>query len=603
MSKVAVTFGAQDVNLGATLNKINSDLGRMRESTKKVEAQTKMSFAGMAKAGAALAVGIGAVKGAFRMVQGTFDNFKEALDMGGELSDLSARTGETAGNLAVLRRAFENTGAGADKVGPALNKLQRSIVEAGTGNKTAAAAFDRLGLKFDELKYKAPIDQVKAVAAALAALPNDSDRAATAMQIFGRSGGELLPMFMSMSEEIATAKGELGSLPDVMDKNASAFDSISDKLTVVKGKMTEFSAGMLQSLLPALNKIIGAGSELDAAGFGQHIGQRLSEAFEMISSGDVWELFRMHGEKAIMAIQASPAMNSFAALLNTIFDGITAKSGEFDFDTTFEKYKNAGIEANVELADEIDAKLKDIWDKQAERSAEAMRRMKEEMAEIAANSGIMLKDIREAAKETTEIPKWLQRVPKEKKTPKEKDPSGSEEMFAKNHFLTLFGSATSNAARLMQSIVEARAKDRIDPGGRQENRAQRYMEKGQFGAAERAGKRLAKREEDMEIQEYFNADKDGNAQKFGKSVKDLAKEQGIDTFGKTSRELREELLEKARAWKREGKDGEKGAGKDGKKGGGKDDKPADNPLVALVTEIKGLMVKLEQKLPTPALRA
>jgi hypothetical protein len=155
----------------------------------------------------------------------------------------------------------------------------------------------------------------------------------------------------------------------------------------------------------------------------------------------------------------------------------------------------------------------------------------------------------------------------------------------------------------MQSIGEARAKDRIDPGGRQENRAQRYMEKGQFGAAERAGKRLAKREEDMEIQEYFNADKDGNAQKFGKSVKDLAKEQGIDTFGKTSRELREELLEKARAWKREGKDGEKGAGKDGKKGGGKDDKPAENPLVALVTEIKGLMVKLEKKLPTPALRA
>jgi hypothetical protein len=155
----------------------------------------------------------------------------------------------------------------------------------------------------------------------------------------------------------------------------------------------------------------------------------------------------------------------------------------------------------------------------------------------------------------------------------------------------------------MQSIGEARAKDRIDPGGRQENRAQRYMEKGQFGAAERAGKRLAKREEDMEIQEYFNADKDGNAQKFGKSVKDLAKEQGIDTFGKTSRELREELLEKARAWKREGKDGEKGAGKDGKKVGGKDDKPAENPLIKLVTEIKGLMETLEKKLPTPALRA
>jgi hypothetical protein len=159
----------------------------------------------------------------------------------------------------------------------------------------------------------------------------------------------------------------------------------------------------------------------------------------------------------------------------------------------------------------------------------------------------------------------------------------------------------SLAANLMQSIVGARAKDRIDPGGRQEKRAQRYMEKGQFGAAERAGKRLAQREEDMEIQEYFNADKDGNARKFGKSVNDLAKEQGIDTFGKSRRELRQELLDKARAGKGDG--AADPAGKDGKKGGGKDDKPADNPLVTLVTEIKGLMVKLEQKLPTPALRA
>jgi hypothetical protein len=159
----------------------------------------------------------------------------------------------------------------------------------------------------------------------------------------------------------------------------------------------------------------------------------------------------------------------------------------------------------------------------------------------------------------------------------------------------------SLAARLMQSIGEARAKDRIDPGGRQEKRAQDAMSRGDFGAAERAGKRLAQREEDMEIQEYFNADKDGNAQKFGKSVKDLAREQGIDTFGKSRRELRQELLDKARAGKGDGVNDP--AGKDGKKGGGKDDKPADNPLVTLVTEIKGLMVKLEQKLPTPALRA
>ena len=42
-----------------------------------------------------------------------FNDLKQAIDLGGELSDLSARTGQTVGDLVVLQQAFTNAGIGA----------------------------------------------------------------------------------------------------------------------------------------------------------------------------------------------------------------------------------------------------------------------------------------------------------------------------------------------------------------------------------------------------------------------------------------------------------------------------------------------------------
>jgi hypothetical protein len=279
-------------------------------------------------------------------VRGTLDNFKEALDMGGTLNDLSARTGETAGNLMLLNRAFDNTGVGSEKVGATLNKLQRSIVMAGRGSAVQERAFRELGLSIADLQYMAPIDQMRAVAGALAGVENDGKRTALAMDILGRSGGELLPLFTNMTTEVANAQSELGTLPGVMDRSAEAFDSISDKMAVMKGKLTEFAAGMLESAIPALNQFVNAGSSLDAAGFGAQIGQRLAEAFTMITSGDMWEVFRLNGEKAILSLQSSPAINGFAATINSVWDTITGQSNSFG--EAFDKYTEAGVEANTQ---------------------------------------------------------------------------------------------------------------------------------------------------------------------------------------------------------------------------------------------------------------
>ena len=114
MSKVAVEFGANDSGLDTTIKKIGKSLDGLDQNAKKAGVSVESSFSGMVKAGAALAIGFGAIKAAAALVSGTLGTFKDALDLGGTLADMSARTGIAIKDLVVLGRAFENAGKSAD---------------------------------------------------------------------------------------------------------------------------------------------------------------------------------------------------------------------------------------------------------------------------------------------------------------------------------------------------------------------------------------------------------------------------------------------------------------------------------------------------------
>lgn len=271
MSKVTTTFEAVDTGMVATIQKIERETKSMKDTTEKTEKQVDMSFAAMAKAGAGLAVGIGLVKGAFAALTGTLDNFTQALDLGGRLEDLSSRTGETAGNLLLLERAFDNSGIGADKVGSSINKLQKFMSDANSGTDKNIKALKDLGLTYSMLTELSPTEQLGLLAERINSIPSPTERAAMAMKIFGKSGGEILPLLQNFSGEIGNARGELGSMVDIMNQRSAIFDTVSDKIAVIKGKFMEFAAGILDKAAPALEMITTMLSKIDAAGLGQKL--------------------------------------------------------------------------------------------------------------------------------------------------------------------------------------------------------------------------------------------------------------------------------------------------------------------------------------------
>jgi hypothetical protein len=261
-------MAGDSIKFNASLNTAAFESG-----AKKLQGVAAGAASGISQHFGKIAMAVAGITAAFLGVRAAVQSFNAAIAMGGQLNDLSARTGETAGNLAILQRAFQNAGAGAEAVGPTINRLQRAIVEAGEGSKTYAAAFQKLGLDLNDLKTKTPTEQLRAVAEAIKGIENPSEQTAIAMQILGRSGGELMPLLKAMGEEFDRAGQQLGSLPEIIDRTNGHLDRIGDNFKAIGQKGTEFMVGLLERLAPGLADLTDRLANIDAAGFGAKLSE------------------------------------------------------------------------------------------------------------------------------------------------------------------------------------------------------------------------------------------------------------------------------------------------------------------------------------------
>ena len=290
--------------------------------------------AGAALAGAAVKVGMMAVELATAAATKTIASFGAALDMGGRLNDLADRTGIAVDKVLLLERAFQNSGVGADSLGPVINKMQKAIVDAGDGTSKAAFAFADLGLSLSAIASLSPEEQLRTIGKAIAGVEDPAMRASLSMEIFGKSGGALNQVFANFDGEIETAKLQLGSLPDIMRAGSSQFDRISDNLVVVGGKFIEFAAGLIDKVKPALDAVTTALSMFDAAKAGQELAaffvgagegmKMFQSAVDSFKTGNFTDGFKLAWEAIVQ--QAKDTANSIytniVAAMKTVGDFI-----------------------------------------------------------------------------------------------------------------------------------------------------------------------------------------------------------------------------------------------------------------------------------------
>lgn len=252
MRRVKLTSAATMRAVGNTMRAVGRGLARLgRRAAQFARIAATITFAA-------------AITGAFALGRA----LKKAFDTGGRLSDLSAQTGVAVKELVILQQAFEDNGVAGDAVGKIINKLQKSIVDFGAGLSTQTRAFDALGITFDRLENKSPLQQFELVQKAIAEMEDPTKRAAAAMDIFGRSGGEMMALFKD-GNAISNAAVTVGSQADILHQNATTFDRISDLLGSAGKKLQGFVIGVADMAAPKILEVLERFNAIDFASIGR----------------------------------------------------------------------------------------------------------------------------------------------------------------------------------------------------------------------------------------------------------------------------------------------------------------------------------------------
>ena len=231
-------------------------------------------------------------------LQAAIGSFKSVFDVAGQLNDLSARTSETAGNLAILQRAFQNTGSSADAVGPTINRLQNFISKAGEAGSKQGKLLADLGINLEQLGRQAPTEQLQALATAISGIEDPNARAAAAIAIFGRSGAALLPLLLGMEDALGEAKAQLGGYPAAIDAAREKLDAIGDNFVAIKAKAMEFLTGALVKFAPALEAFTAELAKVDFTAMGQRFSETLQFVFDFFRGlfADPSSVFGLYGQ-------------------------------------------------------------------------------------------------------------------------------------------------------------------------------------------------------------------------------------------------------------------------------------------------------------------
>ena len=208
-------------------------------------------------------------------------------------SDLAKRLGLTYGELAGLGFAGVQVGVSMESIGKAVTKADVAFVKATQGSKLATAAFAGIGLSVEQLDGLSPAERFRAIADGISALPTAAERSRAALQIFGKAGAELLPMFEGGAGAISAATDEAARFGLALtDDQAASVNSMSDAFDKAQmavqgivGQVVAYLAPAIQGVTDTFLNLIGG---IGGANIGQFIGEGIMMGAQFLAGIADW---------------------------------------------------------------------------------------------------------------------------------------------------------------------------------------------------------------------------------------------------------------------------------------------------------------------------
>jgi hypothetical protein len=148
------------------------------------------------------------------------------MEVGSALNDMSARTGVSTDNLQHWIFAAKQSGASAEDLETALRKMAKGGFN--------VADFERIGQ-------------------AIARIEDPTQRAAKAMEVFGKGGTKLLPMLMEL-QQLKAASIALG--PILTPEEVKAADRLGDSFSAMTEALSRATLQVGKQMVPALQTML-----------------------------------------------------------------------------------------------------------------------------------------------------------------------------------------------------------------------------------------------------------------------------------------------------------------------------------------------------------
>lgn len=294
---------------------------------------------GFAVAGAAMAAAAGGVALAMRGIINEADKMSKAAQSVGLATE----------ELSQLAWAADLSGVSFEQLTGALGKLaQASAGSLRSATSEQALAFKALGVEVQRadgmLKDNRAL--LGEVADRFAGMQNSAEKTALAMAIFGRAGKQLIPMLNQGEAGLQAMGDEAERLGIVIDTQtglrAEAFNDTLNRMgKVMKGVMTEITAGALPTLQAMADHFFLAGAE--------------NNRMQAIVSGSI-KVFKALSTAVVVTVDA---FRLFAEVIGTLWQGAMASSNE-EMEAARARADNLGARL-TDIIGETSAAINQIW--------------------------------------------------------------------------------------------------------------------------------------------------------------------------------------------------------------------------------------------------
>lgn len=222
----------------------------LTEAEKKAEASAAKISASWQKIGdAATKVGAAATVA----VGGLVAIAAKAGAAGAAIADVADRSGYSTKEIQRLGHAADMTGSSASTLQGSLKFLAKSIVDARNSSSPAADALKKLGVNLSDIDGKTAEQQFSAIADGFSKLEDDALKTDLALTIFGKAGGELVPMLSAGGAAVRQFGDDLTNMGGVMSDQAVAKAAeFDDQLLVLKKQLSATVNEIGVNLIPIL---------------------------------------------------------------------------------------------------------------------------------------------------------------------------------------------------------------------------------------------------------------------------------------------------------------------------------------------------------------